>query len=204
MNEKYQDRYRIPSARAAWWDYGWEGPYFVTICTHGRVHWFGQVVDGQMQLSPEGQQARAIWEMIPQQFDYAWLGPSVIMPNHVHGVVGISSRRDAINRVSTGDNRVSTGDSDHRVSATGTGEQGPPGGITGPHNPMLHDNLSRIIRWYKGRSTFECRKFNPAFRWQARFWDRIIRDQAEFERIAHYIDTNPANWAQDDYYEQYP
>ena len=183
MPEKYQDRFRIPSARAAWWDYGAEGAYFVTVCTHDRAHCFGEVIGEEVRLSPEGQQAKEIWEMIPQQFDYAWLGASVVMPNHVHGIVGIL-HRDAINRVSTGH----------------SGE----GGITGQHNPMLHDNLSRIIRWYKGRTTFACRKFNPDFRWQPRFWDRIIRDPAEWERITQYIDTNPAHWAQDIYNSQKP
>ena len=48
-----------------------------------------------------------------------------------------------------------------------------PGGITGYKNPMLHNNLSKIIRWYKGRTTFESWKTNPDFTWQSRFHDHI-------------------------------
>ena len=33
-----------------------------------------------------------------------------------------------------------------------------PTGFAGEMNPMLQMNLARIIRWYKGRTTFECRK----------------------------------------------
>ena len=33
MAEKFANRYRVPSARAAWWNYGWPGAYFITICT---------------------------------------------------------------------------------------------------------------------------------------------------------------------------
>lgn len=38
-----------------------------------------------------------------------------------------------------------------------------PGGITGDKNPMLHDNLSRVIRLYKGRVTFESWKIRADF-----------------------------------------
>ena len=37
------------------------------------------------------------------------------------------------------------------------------GGITGSRNPMFHENISRIIRWYKGRCSFEIRKFYSEF-----------------------------------------
>ncbi len=32
MTGKFQNKYRIPSARATWWDYGRNAAYFVTIC----------------------------------------------------------------------------------------------------------------------------------------------------------------------------
>ncbi len=52
--EKYQNKYRIPSARAQWWDYGWNGAYFITICTQNREHYFGNIQHGRMTLSPVG------------------------------------------------------------------------------------------------------------------------------------------------------
>jgi len=36
--------------------------------------------------------------------------------------------------------------------------------------------------------------------WQTSFYDRIIRDEAEYQRIWQYIDENPAQWAEDEYY----
>lgn len=33
--------------------------------------------------------------------------------------------------------------------------------------------------------------------WQRNYWDRVIRDNAEHERIAKYIRDNPANWKGD-------
>lgn len=36
MSDKFQNKYRIPSARAQWWDYRHTGAYFETIVTHDR------------------------------------------------------------------------------------------------------------------------------------------------------------------------
>ena len=85
------------------------------------------------------------------------------------------NRRDAINRVSTG-------------------------GITENKNPMLHDNLSRVIRWYKGRVTFESRKINAGFAWQSRFYDYIIRNEKSFNEITEYVKDNPKKWENDKYF----
>jgi putative transposase len=54
--EKFQDKYRIPSARASWWDYSWNGLYFITICTAGRENYFGRIttiVETQDFASPD-------------------------------------------------------------------------------------------------------------------------------------------------------
>mgnify|MGYP006292456121 CR=1 FL=1 len=193
----FQNRYRIPSARAPWWDYGWDAAYFVTICTKHRQHFFGRIVETRfiaspantteaftprktMALSPTGHIAHQRWQDIPQHFPFARTDAFVAMPNHVHGIIII------------------------RQEQSGTIETSAPtetdrkeGGITGKHNPMLHQNLSRVIRWYKGRITFEARKTQPDFAWQNRFHDHIIRDQQAYQHIVRYILTNPDRWDED-------
>lgn len=37
------------------------------------------------------------------------------------------------------------------------------GGFAGNKNPLLNQNISRVIRWYKGRCTFEIRKNHADF-----------------------------------------
>jgi len=74
---------------------------------------------------------------------------------------------------------------------------GQPGGITGDKKTMLQMNVSRIIKWYKGRCTIEMRRIHSEFAWQPRFYDHIIRNDESFENIQHYIRTNPENWEQD-------
>lgn len=81
-----------------------------------------------------------LWQLIPENFPFVTLDDFDIMPDHVHGIIvidkngGYNVGRCEINHAST------------NVEI---------GGVTGNKNPMLHDNLSRIIRWFKGRSTFE-------------------------------------------------
>jgi putative transposase len=70
-------------------------------------------------------------------------------------------------------------------------------GVTGDRNPMLKQNLSTIVRWYKGRLAFEARKTHADFAWQARFHDRIIRDAGSNEKIRYYILNNPRLWDHD-------
>ena len=73
-------------------------------------------------------------------------------------------------------------------------------GVTGNKNPMMHDNISRIIRWYKGRCTFEIRKKNPQFTWQSRFHDHIIRTDESYQKIHNYIENNVLNWNLDQFF----
>ena len=215
--KKFAGKYRIQTARAPWWDYSGDGSYFVTICTAHRACYFGDVVNGMMKFNEMGEIANNIWDEIPRQFPYAELGVYQVMPNHVHGIIvinhtkcgdlgekrddddandggmrddGTRGCRGAINRVSTGCNAETiTSNADET-----------PGGITGNHNPMLHDNLSRILRWYKGRVTFECHQTDVNFGWQARFHDNIIRDTASYNTISEYIINNPAKWDADKFH----
>ena len=188
--EKYKDKYRIPTNRLQGYDYGSNGCYYVTICTKNRNHYFGKIVNHEMQLSEAGAIAENIWLEIPKHFPFVILDQYVIMPNHIHGILifnknddccGDGDGRDAINRVFTTDDQPKTG------------------GITGVHNPMLHANLGRVMRWFKGRVSFECRSFID-FAWQERFYDRIIRDSNGLNNVRNYIFTNPQKWNDDDYY----
>ncbi len=62
------------------------------------------------------------------------------------------------------------------------------------------NNLASIIRGFKIGVTKSARLIHADFAWQSRYHDRIIRDQAEHERIALYIQDNPINWEQNDMY----
>lgn len=214
--DRFKNKYRLGSARLAGYDYGQNGAYFITICTANREPFFGEVLNKEMQLNQLGEMAQKYWLQIPQQFSFAKLDEYVIMPNHIHGILMIDKptenrinadigttadiSKTAINRGSTKNYRGFTNEN-HRGSTTNNDHRGSThknqGGFAGDKNPMLHKNLSRMIRWYKGRCTFEMRKIQPDFAWQGRFYEHIIRHRKAFYRIANYIKQNPAQWEAD-------
>lgn len=58
--------------------------------------------------------------------------------------------------------------------------------------------VSQIIRMLKETVT----KRAGAPIWQRSFYDHIIRDESDYLRIWDYIATNPAQWTEDEYYEE--
>lgn len=200
---KFQNKYRNESARAQWWNYGDNAAYFITICTQHREHYFGEIIQNKdikrMDLNEMGQIALNYWSEIPHHFPYAKLGAFIVMPNHVHGIIIIDKpNQPASSVVGT---RLIASLPPQRLEDTFTTEP-IKGGVTGNKNPMMHDNISRIIRWYKGRCTFEIRKNNPQFTWQSRFHDHIIRTDESYQKIHNYIENNVLNWNSDQFFEK--
>ncbi|MFB6319217.1 transposase [Saccharicrinis sp. FJH54] len=187
MSDKFQEYYRIPSNRLQNWDYGSLGKYFITICTKHRECSLGKIENNTFISSSEGNIVANIWHKIPEKFPFADIDEFIVMPNHIHGIIQIKCRSVATENVF-----VET--PIHRVS-----DNGKRGGITGNTNPMLYQNLSRIIRWFKGSITFEIHKFNCDFAWQSRFHDHIIRNESEYYRIRNYIKENVKNWKADEH-----
>ena len=91
MSEKFQNKYRIPSARWQQWDYASEGLYFITICTKNHQHFFGEIKDGKMILNDFGKIVQNEWiksiEIRPDM--HLELGEFIVMPNHFHAVIMI-------------------------------------------------------------------------------------------------------------------
>ena len=128
-----------------------------------------------MYLSEAGKIAKTHLLEINKRFNCV-LDEWVVMPNHVHLILIIDDgqRRNMINHVPTGKSGI-------------------------PNNPMElpYDTIGKMMRWYKGRVSYECRKADFQFAWQARFHDHIIRDQRSLENIRRYIQNNPLRWKED-------
>src|SRR5690625_8053566 len=75
----------------------WNAAYFVTICTQNRECWFGEISDGEMDLSPTGHIANSCWSGISDHFTIVELVDHIIMLNHVHGIVMINKPADVRN-----------------------------------------------------------------------------------------------------------
>ncbi len=173
--EKYQNKYRIPSARMQGWDYANEGAYFITICTTHRFHYFGEIENNKMKLSEIGKIVELEWlktfEMCPDM--NLIMGVFVIMPNHFHAIVII------------GENQYnSQWDIDYKNKFESQSK-----------------NLASIVRGFKIGVTKNAHIINPNFAWQSSFHDHIIRNDQEFQQIISYIENNPENWEQDQFFK---
>ena len=49
-NDKYKGKFRNETTRLRSWDYAADAWYFVTICTHNRTHYFGEIANDAMRL----------------------------------------------------------------------------------------------------------------------------------------------------------
>jgi REP element-mobilizing transposase RayT len=205
MSDKFQNQYRIPSARADWWDYGWNAAYFVTICTAYRECYFGDIIPvdtgtcpvsddkigddpetghcpvstNVMQLSEVGRLAEKFWWSIPEHFPFVKLDAIVVMPNHIHGILIIDKQKNDDEPVAT--------------------DPKTPGEIR--FRNQGKNTLSSIIGSYKSVVTKHANLVHADFEWQERFHDHIIRDRDEYCRIAAYIENNVANWSNDKFYK---
>lgn len=195
--EKFKQTYRIPSARLKGFDYGSNGLYFITICTHQRIHYFGEIVETRncasgdhpvetrdcasnlpietietgnrpsLQATEIGRIAHQYWSEIPQHYPFVELDEFVVMPNHLHGIL-FFNRPDKIDWV----------ESKFGVQSR---------------------NLAAVIRGFKSSVKRYANLNSIEFDWQARFHDSIIRNEEALRNISDYIRNNPINWMQDEY-----
>ena len=162
------------SIRLKGYDYTRPGAYFITLVTHQRANLFGEILNGEMQLSPMGQIAGEHWQDIPELFPHTVLGAYVIMPNHVHGII-------IINDLGW----------DTTMSCP---NQDPPHTQEQFQKPVT-GSIPTIIRSYKASVTYRIQKeLNSTGIWQRNYYEHIIRDDGEYNRIHLYIEANVRKW----------
>ena len=190
--------YNLPqrkSPRATWHDYN-GGRYFVTFCTKNHELYFGDVVDGRLELSEIGQwTAKQIEQTAIIRQNDVEIPLFVVMPNHVHLIVvynRVVPCRDASN--ASADNMPDNISADARGAADARRASlrfGPQSG-----------NLPSVVRGIKSAVTKYANEHGIPFAWQSRYHDHIIRNQLEMNRIADYVQNNPMKWEMDRFYKK--
>lgn len=178
MIYKTHKQYRLPG-----YDYSSSGDYFITICTHNRVNYFGEISgkekDAIMHLSPIGEIAIEFILKIPFTYPMAILGEWEIMPNYVHLIISICKTEKKEPEIHP--EKIS------EIPDRGKGLK-----------PLSPGSVSSIINHYKGDVKKWCNKNDfPHFVWQSKFHDHIIRNQVSYNRISNYIANNIYNWNAD-------
>ncbi|MEN6404519.1 MAG: transposase, partial [Armatimonadia bacterium] len=182
---------RRKNIRLNGYDYACEGAYFITIVTKERQVLFGDVVDGEIMLNDYGRIVAEEWERSGVVRAEIELDEYVVMPNHFHAIVNIFQDDRSLCR---GDRPID------QINPTVVGAYG--------HTPLLQNQfkspsrtLGSLVRGFKSAVTtrINAMRGTPGVPvWQRNYHDHIIRSDREYEDVAGYIASNPANWLTDD------
>jgi REP element-mobilizing transposase RayT len=164
------------SIRLKGYDYAQQGAYYVTICANERKCVFGDVINGEMVFNEAGKMVEFTWLDLPEHNNNIELDEFIVMPNHVHGIIVI----------------VGAGSKPALIQERAGYEPAP-----------TEHGLSEIIRQFK---TFSAKRINQkndttgTRLWQRNFYEHVIRTDSDLARIRDYIEHNPAQWEEDEYY----
>jgi putative transposase len=160
------------------YDYSQDGWYFVTFCINnfeerlGIISNEGKFIPNELGIIVENE-----WNETPKIRPEVELDMFQIMPNHFHAIVVIGGKEKLPNLIGFPDTSSPIAKFKSPVRTIGS-----------------------IIRGFKGASTKKMRLiFNNLEDkiWQYNYYERIIRDENELNRIRKYIDNNPQKWQDD-------
>jgi len=170
------------SIRLRDYDYSQAGTYFVTICTNHRQSLFGDVVDSEMCLNDAGKMVQSVWDAIPDHYPGVHIDTNIIMPNHTHFIVTVGAGPRAC---------------PDTIAQSGHPQGGAPtdinaDGLTLPD--VVHRFKTMTTKRYADGVKQNCWLLFFGKLWQRNYWEHIVRDEPELNRIRQYIQDNPAQW----------
>ena len=153
------------------YDYSQAGGYFITICTHNREYLFGQVVNYQMMLNKTGETVKQWWLKLEDKFINVKLDNYVVMPNHIHGII-VVIEKDKVGAI-------------HELPLQS--------------GMMLRRQMliPKTVGYFKMNSAKYINRLRDAMGyplWQRNYYEHVIRNENELDRITEYIQNNPLKW----------
>ncbi|MDF5723751.1 MAG: hypothetical protein PUP91_25460 [Rhizonema sp. PD37] len=184
------------SIRLKGYDYSQPGAYFITICTHQRECLFGEILNGQMQLNNFGRIIQLHWGNLQKHHLHIKLDEFVVMPNHLHGIIILFNEIQMF--VGAGLNATFTSQTEKTII-----KPAPTAANIGKSINYQQKGIPEILRGFK---TFSARQINNILcqqgvpLWQRNYYEHIIRNESELNRIREYIVNNPQKWTEDSNY----
>jgi REP element-mobilizing transposase RayT len=160
------------SIRLKEYDYSQAGAYYVTIDVQNRECLFGEIVDYEMILNEAGKMIDEQWNALLERFPDIELDVYQVMPSHFHGIIVVTENVDAQNIV-VQNRKPRLGDIIGAFKSITT------------HDYILGVDNKNWPQFYKRL-------------WQRNYYEHVIRDEADLNRIRDYIQSNPANWGEDE------
>lgn len=158
------------------YDYSQAGAYFVTICALNKKCIFGDVENAEIRLNEYGQVVRNEWLNTENIRSNVELDAFIVMPNHVHGIlVIVDDCRGVLQYAPTKKYGFSS-----------------PSQTLGSIIRGLKSSVTKIIN--------QIRNTHGVPVWQRNYYEHIIRNEKELDKIREYIANNPLNWETDENY----
>jgi len=170
--------HRRRSIRLKDYDYSQPGSYFVTLCTHGHECLFGDITDGEMVLNNVGEIVEKCLIEIPGYYQNVELDKWTIMPNHVHAIIVIYPDNNIVGARHASPLRIYKSK------------------IHGPKSNSIGSIVSSLKSAVTKRIN-ESQNTPSRSIWQRNYYEHIIRDEHELNKIRRYIINNPPHWEYD-------
>ena len=185
-----RDKHHRQSIRLRTYDYSQAGAYFLTLCAWNRECLFGDIIDGNICLNEQGRTVMEEWSRSTAIRREIELDEFIVMPNHIHGIilihhVGADGVRPEFN-------------ARHIAGANG---RSPLQIRNEPIVCMKPKSLSSFMAGFKSVVTKRIneQRLSPGSPvWQRNYYEHIIRNPEEMQRIREYIQNNPMKWEMDE------
>jgi len=138
-----------------------------------------------MKLNHWGRLVIKEWLQTPEVRPYIELDAFVVMPNHFHGVFLLHEFKDVTKREGA----------THRVAPTL--KDRPSGPVSASVGAIIGQFKSRVT---KRINDLRQKPGGPI--WQRNYYEHVIRDDDDLNRIREYVENNPARWLEDENYPE--
>jgi putative transposase len=174
------------SIRLRGYDYAQPGEYFITLRTHDLGCVLGTIRNEEMILSEIGTIVKEEWLKTPIIRPNTKVDEFTIMPNHLHGIIVIDEERKGVPQKE----RI------HRMGEQQFAHTIEPTPFRSPSG-----TVGAIIRGFKSASTNRINELGNTHGkqfWHRNYYEHVIRDEKDLERIREYIRLNPTRWPLDE------
>ena len=174
------------SIRLKEYDYSKDGLYFVTISCSNNTLFFGEVVEGKMNLNSIGQIARDEWLRTTEIRNYVVLHEFIVMPNHVHMIIELRSEKQIQQTIviQTSSKTIGSIVRGYKIAVI----------------KKIKQEANKHVIQRKKENDIEDKTPWPRIQACAykighrNYYKCIIRDERAYNNISKYIRDNPKNW----------
>lgn len=173
------------SIRLKGYDYSRVGAYFITTVVKNRECILSEIRNGDVVLSVLGEIVNRVWNDIPKRFPSVTLDAFAIMPNHIHGILILTDNVGAT--LAVAQNGAAVAQDRARASLAPT--RPTLGNVVGVFKSLC---TTTWLDYIKRNNLNIVGKFC-----QRNYYEHIVRNEMDLNRIREYIALNPARWESD-------